>query len=64
MDRFDNPALRALRANVSGKVESGEAEPIVEIRAADGSCPNGHRDPIYIDDDTSECHICGVRYPA
>jgi predicted RNA-binding Zn-ribbon protein involved in translation (DUF1610 family) len=30
----DNPALTALRANVSGKVASGEAEPVVEIKPA------------------------------
>lgn len=31
--KFDNPALRALRANVTGKVESGEAMSITAITA-------------------------------
>ena len=29
---MDNPALAALRRNVTGRVESGEAEAIVEVR--------------------------------
>jgi hypothetical protein len=27
-------------------------------------CPNGHLDPIYVNDETSECAVCGVRYDA
>lgn len=41
---IDNPAMRALRAHVSGKVESGEAEPIVERRAVPAI---GNRIPIF-----------------
>jgi len=28
------------------------------------NCPNGHADPIYVDDATAECHVCGLRYDA
>ena len=38
-----NPALAALRRNVSGKVGSGEAEPITEISAYDAHAAGAAR---------------------
>jgi len=28
------------------------------------NCPNGHADPIYVNDTLAECAVCGLRYDA
>jgi hypothetical protein len=28
------------------------------------TCPSGHADPIYVNDDLAECAVCGVTYDA
>jgi hypothetical protein len=43
--------------NVNGALEREQAD------APDfGACALGHNDPIYVDDNTAECAVCGHRF--